>query len=71
MIFWGLRRDQTLLLEVVSGKQDFSKRTEAQTMTPPPQAIDFTFDPTVDLISDQYILHLSTFSNLLEDRSPF
>ena len=29
------------------------------------QAIDFAFDPTeIDSISDQYILHLSTFSNL-------
>ena len=31
------------------------------------QAIDFRFDPTeIDSISDQYILHLSTFSNLFE-----
>tara|TARA_B100001173_G_scaffold312169_1_gene332036 strand:- start:10034 stop:10726 length:693 start_codon:yes stop_codon:yes gene_type:complete len=31
------------------------------------QVIDFVFDPTIiDLISDQYILHLSTFSNLFQ-----
>ena len=31
------------------------------------QVIDFAFDPTkVDSISDQYIFHLSTFSNLFE-----
>jgi len=31
------------------------------------QVMDFEFDPTmIDLISDQYILHLSTFSNLFQ-----
>ena len=31
------------------------------------EAIDFAFDPQkIELISDQYILHLSTFSNLFE-----
>ena len=55
--YWKLYRENKISQKELRGKRLIKTF----------QAIDFDFDPTkIDLISDQYILNLSTFSNLFK-----
>ena len=55
--YWKLYRENKI----------YQKELRHQRLIQSFQAIDYAFDPqNIDSISDQYLLHLSTFSNLFE-----